>query len=767
MPKGLRAVRSWRRSLIAVAAAALPLAGLSAVPASAGTSITYVQGAAQVTGSQVTTQTLTLSKPVAAGDLLVGWFAQYNSPGQVSVSDNVNGHWTRSVSETFSDGGGDIALFFLPDSVAAPTGLTITISTSNATYMQSSAAEYSGVAAVNPLDQAAVNFGSGTSVSTGLTAAVPAGELAYSGLVTGGNPGSVTPGSTQNVTYSARASANSGAVYEQDVTSAAAGPQEGTATLANATDWYVVVATFVPSGGGSGGGPSGGTATYQQGAAFASGSVSTSATLTFSRPVHAGDLLVGWFAQFNASGQVKVSDNLNGAWTRAPGSLTFQSDTGDIAMYYMADSKASPSGLTITLSASAPAFLQGTAAEYSGVAVAGPLDQLSAARDIGTAVSTGSTAAIPAGELVYSAILTGAVPGSVTPGTGYTARTQTSNGSAYEQDILSATAGKQTGTATLGASSDWYAVEATFRVNPGDTSPPGSPSKLKVHSAAASRVALTWKPGSGDLTGYAVSRDGQVIGTTAASQRSYLDVTVAPGTSYTYTVAAFDGSGLMSAPANAVAVTTPVTSPAFVQGTAGSSGTQVASLTLTLPQPVKAGDLLVGWFGQYDAPGDVQVSDNVNGAWTRGPGETFTSGTGDIALEYVANAKAAPNGITITVKASSAAYLQEALADFRGLAKQPLVTAVVGQGSKAAIKTGPTASVPAKDLVIGATLTAGQPGTILPGKSQGVPYVMDVQYGSASASLEDILASAAGPQTAKATLGTVSTSYTVVAVFKP
>ena len=53
------------------------------------------------------------------------------------------------------------------------------------------------------------------------------------------------------------------------------------------------------------------------------------------------------------------------------------------------------------------------------------------------------------------------------------------------------------------------------------------------------------------------------------------------------------------------------------------------------------------------------------------------------------------------------------------------------------------------------------------GSSQGVPYAMDVRNDSASATLEDILASAAGPQTATATLDAASTSYTVVAVFNP
>jgi hypothetical protein len=749
-------------------AAALSLTSLSASPAAAGTTISYVQGTAATIGVPATSETLTFTQAVSPGDLLVGWFAQYNSPGQVSVSDSVNGAWTRSVSETFG-GSGDIALYFMPNSAAAPQGLTITVTSSAATYLQASAAEYSGVAASNPLDVSALNSGTGTSVNTGMTSAAPAGELVYSALTTGGSPGTVTPGASQGAPFTARASTSNGTAYEQDIVSATAGVQEGTATLGAATDWYAVVATFMSASGSTGGG-SGGAATFQQSAAFSSGTLSTTATLTLSRNVHAGDLLVGWFAQFNVPGQVMVSDNLNGAWTRAPDSLTFQSDTGDIALYYLADSKASASGLTITVSASTPAYLQGAAAEYSGLAVAGALDQISSARGVGVAVNTGNTAPVASGELVYSAILTGSAPGSVTPGqsqgTTFTPRAQTASGSSYEQDILSATAGAQMGTATLGTSADWYAVAATFLLYPNDTSPPGAPSALASLSTASSRVALSWSPGSGDLTGYAVSRNGQVIGTTASNQTTYLDTTVSGGTSYSYSVDAFDGAGLTSSPTNTVVVTTPVSSPVFIQGTAASPGSRLPSLTLTLSHPVAAGDLLVGWFGQYNAPGQVQVSDNVNGAWTRGPSETFTSGTGDIALEYVANTQAAPNGLTITVSASAPAYLQEAIAEFRGLsAVNPLAASAVGSGTAAAVSLGPTSAVPQGDLLIGATITSGQPGSVVPGSSQGVPFSMDVQNGSASANLEDILATAAGPQSATETLGSASTSYTIVAAF--
>ncbi len=86
----------------------------------------------------MTTTTLSLTGAVHAGDLLVGWFGQYNSTGQVKVSDNVNGTWTRGASEPWSSSG-DLALYYVQNSAAAASGLTITIAASTATYLEAAA----------------------------------------------------------------------------------------------------------------------------------------------------------------------------------------------------------------------------------------------------------------------------------------------------------------------------------------------------------------------------------------------------------------------------------------------------------------------------------------------------------------------------------------------------------------------------------------------------------------------------------------------------
>src|SRR5213592_1265440 len=211
---------------------------------------------------------------------------------------------------------------------------------------------------------------------------------------------------------------------------------------------------------------------------------------------------------------------------------------------------------------------------------------------------------------------------------------------------------------------------------------------------------------------------------------------------------------------------TPAVSPEFVQGVAASPAGRLSSYSLTLAEPVAAGDLLVGWFSQFDVPGQVRVSDNVNGPWTRSVSTTW-GGTGDIALYYRENSAPAPSGLVITASASASAYLQEAVADFRHVATAgALDQALVSQGTGAYASVGPTAPVPAGELVVAAVLTGGQPRWLLPGSSQRVPYLLDVHNGSYASDLVDILSSAAGPQVGSLTLGSATNWNMVLAAFR-
>jgi hypothetical protein len=214
-------------------------------PAAPPPSAQFVEAGVAGTGTPVTSTTITFTGPVAAGDVLVGWFGQYNSSGQVSVSDNINGAWTRSsAATTFGSGSGDIALYYLQNSAAAPNGLTITITASSATYLEGAAAAYSGVATAGALDQTAVAKGNSTTVDSGPTASVGAGELVVGAIITGGSPGTATAGSSLGKAFTMRSQTGSGSIDVADILQSAAGAQDARATFSSATDWYAVAAVF-------------------------------------------------------------------------------------------------------------------------------------------------------------------------------------------------------------------------------------------------------------------------------------------------------------------------------------------------------------------------------------------------------------------------------------------------------------------------------------------------------------------------------------------
>ena len=304
----------------------------------------------------------------------------------------------------------------------------------------------------------------------------------------------------------------------------------------------------------------------------------------------------------------------------------------------------------------------------------------------------------------------------------------------------------------------------------GDTTPPTKPTGLHATSVTANAVALSWNRSTDNVgvTGYTVYRNGSAIGSTGGpAATAFTDTTAAPATAYSYAVDAFDGSGNHSARSATLAVTTPAPSGIrFVQADAVATATEVTQTTVALTGAVSTGDLLVGWFGQYNAGGPVQVSDNVNGAWTRSTSTTWSNGGGDIALYYVQNAAASPYGVTVTITSADPTYLEGVAGDYSGVASTSALDQVaVGEGNGTAVDTGTTAGVAAGELVVGAILTGGSPGTVSPGQSQGQSLTMRAQTGSGSVDLDDILACAAGGQDALATLGSPTDWYAVTAVF--
>ena len=98
-----------------------------------------------------------------------------------------------------------------------------------------------------------------------------------------------------------------------------------------------------------------------------------------------------------------------------------------------------------------------------------------------------------------------------------------------------------------------------------DTSAPTAPGTPTVTSDTASAVSLSWTASTDNIgvVRYDVLRNGSVVGT--ASGTTFTDTTVAPGSTYSYAVRAFDAAG-NSATSGSVPVTTPATGSVFSDG---------------------------------------------------------------------------------------------------------------------------------------------------------------------------------------------------------
>jgi cellulose 1,4-beta-cellobiosidase len=107
-----------------------------------------------------------------------------------------------------------------------------------------------------------------------------------------------------------------------------------------------------------------------------------------------------------------------------------------------------------------------------------------------------------------------------------------------------------------------------------DTVPPSAPSSLKASATDGTHVALTWTASTDNVgvAGYRVYRGGALVGTVTSP--GFTDGGLTAGTTYSYSVVAYDAAGNASAAATAGATTpapndtSPPTAPSGLQANA-------------------------------------------------------------------------------------------------------------------------------------------------------------------------------------------------------
>ena len=138
----------------------------------------------------------------------------------------------------------------------------------------------------------------------------------------------------------------------------------------------------------------------------------------------------------------------------------------------------------------------------------------------------------------------------------------------------------------------WSGCTATSTTPNTQSTAPSVPAGLAGNAASATQINLTWTASTGGVTGYNVFRNGSKVGT--ATSTSYQDASLAAGTTYSYSVSAYNASGATSAQSSSISVATPtppkvaINSPVngtvLSNGDAGitvsASGTGIAAITI-------------------------------------------------------------------------------------------------------------------------------------------------------------------------------------------
>src|SRR5690606_4427964 len=87
---------------------------------------------------------------------------------------------------------------------------------------------------------------------------------------------------------------------------------------------------------------------------------------------------------------------------------------------------------------------------------------------------------------------------------------------------------------------------------------PNTPTNLDASSIGSTKVTLIWKASDGEVpaSGYRLTRNGLVIGTTDGAATSFTDTDLSPNNQYTYRVQAGDANGNWSSLSASISIRT-------------------------------------------------------------------------------------------------------------------------------------------------------------------------------------------------------------------
>jgi hypothetical protein len=378
------------------------------------------------------------------------------------------------------------------------------------------------------------------------------------------------------------------------------------------------------------------------------------------------------------------------SFTASSGSLTVQTPANSALapygnyMLFIVNSKGVPS-VSAPLNLSAAPAVPAAPTEVKATASAGSATVTWAAPSPGTSPITSYTVTPYVGSTAQTPVtIAGSPPAASATVTGLT------NGTTYTFTV-SATNAVGTGPASA----------ASNAVTPSAPTAPAAPSAVTATPANASATVAWSAPANNGspITSYTVT---PYVGSTAQTPVTITDSPPAAsatvtgltnGTTYTFTVSATNAVGTGSASAASNAVTpTATTAPAFVQQVSGHAP-KVASLAVTPPASLLAGNRLVVEVGVWNSASATtsSVKDSAGDAFTELLHFKASDGT-EMSVWSAPVSTGGGTRPTITATPTSTADVGIAALEYSGLSSAA-GSAVVDQTAQATGKTSATAVV--------------------------------------------------------------------------
>ena len=302
---------------------------------------------------------------------------------------------------------------------------------------------------------------------------------------------------------------------------------------------------------------------------------------------------------------------------------------------------------------------------------------------------------------------------------------------------------------------------------PADTTAPTAPGNVTAAAASSSRVDVNWTASTDNVgvTGYNITRNGVLVAT-VSSATSWSDTTVAPGTTYTYAVSAFDAARNASSATAAAPVTTPTGGSLGIRFVRQATGSTGGGTSFDVPIVSTSGDALVAAVAiQAGSTAAVTgVTDSAGGTWTKGAVGFLSGSSTRTELWY---RTAAPSVTNATVTLSTAKAAGATVAEFSGVATAGALDVAAGNTGTASSTTAPTPTITTTlpgDVVVG---SINYPGSATSSLVDGAfSTLSDVDVGTMHGRQAYRVAATTGPTSASWKLSAAANSGGAILALK-